>query len=150
MTHTQNYNLTQWSPEDRILRSDFNTDNAAIDTALADHAAQLASLTSGKGNCKIWVSSYAGTGTTSRSVTFPKLPIMAFVLEYYGSFLLLAPLMNHAINIVRTSNPGRQLPLTWSGSTARWSCDDTSSYGPDYAFNTKGLTYSVVAFYAAS
>lgn len=34
MTKTQHYQLNQWDPEDRILRVEFNDDNAAIDAAL--------------------------------------------------------------------------------------------------------------------
>jgi len=33
--YTQNYNLCQWEPEDPVLRTDFNADNAKIDAALA-------------------------------------------------------------------------------------------------------------------
>ena len=35
MEHTSNYNLSQWAGEDRILREDFNADNAKIEAALA-------------------------------------------------------------------------------------------------------------------
>lgn len=31
---TTNYNLNQWAAEDRVLREEFNQDNAKIDTAL--------------------------------------------------------------------------------------------------------------------
>jgi len=33
---TPNYNLNQWEPDDRVLRTDFNADNAKIDAALAN------------------------------------------------------------------------------------------------------------------
>ena len=32
--HTPNYNLSQWESEDKVLRTDFNEDNAKIDAAL--------------------------------------------------------------------------------------------------------------------
>lgn len=35
MQQTENYALNQWDPEDRILRTDFNADNAKIDEAIA-------------------------------------------------------------------------------------------------------------------
>lgn len=35
LLQTTNYKLNQWDPEDRILRTDFNSDNQKIDTALA-------------------------------------------------------------------------------------------------------------------
>lgn len=31
---TENYHLSQWEPEDNVLRTDFNEDNAKIETAL--------------------------------------------------------------------------------------------------------------------
>ena len=35
MQQTENYALNQWDPEDRILRTNFNADNAKIDEAIA-------------------------------------------------------------------------------------------------------------------
>ena len=32
--HTSNYNLSQWEPDDKVLRTDFNADNRAIDAAI--------------------------------------------------------------------------------------------------------------------
>ena len=42
MTQTTNYHLNLWDPSDRILREDFNGDNAKLDAALAEHTQQLA------------------------------------------------------------------------------------------------------------
>ena len=39
--HTPNYQLSQWSRDDRILMEDFNSDNAKIDRALGELAAPL-------------------------------------------------------------------------------------------------------------
>jgi len=33
-SYTPNYSLNQWEPDDRVLRTDFNADNAKIDAAL--------------------------------------------------------------------------------------------------------------------
>lgn len=35
--HTQNYGLNQWISTDKVLCAEFNADNAAIDTALAEN-----------------------------------------------------------------------------------------------------------------
>jgi len=40
LLQTTNYQLCQWEPSDRILRTDFNRDNEKIDTALAAAAGQ--------------------------------------------------------------------------------------------------------------
>ena len=34
MNYTKNYQLNQWEASDRVLREDFNSDNAKIDAAL--------------------------------------------------------------------------------------------------------------------
>ena len=36
MTKTTNYQLNQWDPTDRVLRTDFNSDNQKIDAAIAE------------------------------------------------------------------------------------------------------------------
>ena len=46
MQQTTNYQLSQWDPEDRILRTDFNSDNQKIDTALKSQSITLSSLSS--------------------------------------------------------------------------------------------------------
>ncbi len=35
MKYTEHYQLNQWDAADRVLREDFNRDNAAVDAALA-------------------------------------------------------------------------------------------------------------------
>ena len=68
--HTPHYNLSQWERDDRILMDDFNADNAKIDTALK----ALAGTLDRKGNCQLYVTSYAGNGLTgpanARSLSF--------------------------------------------------------------------------------
>lgn len=41
MNQTSRYKLNQWDPEDRILREDFNADNAKLETALGNFNASL-------------------------------------------------------------------------------------------------------------
>lgn len=43
MNKTQHYQLNQWDPEDRVLRVDFNADNAAIEAALKANAEAVSS-----------------------------------------------------------------------------------------------------------
>ena len=44
MNQTANYQLSQWEASDRILMSDFNSDNAKIDAALKTQADSIAGL----------------------------------------------------------------------------------------------------------
>jgi len=146
MTHTQNYNLSQWSPEDRILRSDFNTDNAAIDTALAAHDATLANLTAVKGNCQIEAFSYIGTGVYGTGnptvIRFRAMPLLYFILGP----LFLAGVGGYPSANISTVNNGAvntTINAAWSNNILRLTADRAT-----YQANFKGETYNVVAFYA--
>ena len=44
MNRTQNYNLCQWEATDKVQRTDFNADNAKMDTALGGIADRVAAL----------------------------------------------------------------------------------------------------------
>jgi len=142
MTHTQNYNLTQWSPEDRILRKDFNTDNAAIDTALADHAAAIAK----RGNCSVEVFSYTGTGTCGAEhptvIHFRAVPKAYFIL---GGILLASwgGASSANISTVNNSAVNTSVGTIWTGSTLQ-----IISTNIRYQANFLNGLYTVVAFYA--
>ena len=45
--YTEHYQLNQWEPEDKVLRTDFNADNLKIDGALAAQAEEIAALAGG-------------------------------------------------------------------------------------------------------
>ena len=66
MNHTTNYQLSQWESTDRILMSDFNSDNAKIDAALKTNADNIAALEAVKGNCHVSYHTYVG----DRSIFF--------------------------------------------------------------------------------
>ena len=55
MQQPTNYQLNQWDPEDRILRTDFNTDNAKIDAALKSQATALAAETAARESSSLYV-----------------------------------------------------------------------------------------------
>jgi len=145
MTHTQNYNLTQWSPEDRVLRKDFNTDNAAIDTALADHAAQLASLTRGKGNCSVEVITYTGNGSTTVTIPFPRRPL--FFTGFGGSRIRGDSVQNNVryayYSSMTRENIDQLAPIRWSGGTLRATVQE-EGIG---SINNSGSTYNLLVFY---
>ena len=46
--HTTNYNLNQWEATDKVLRTDFNEDNAKIDAALKTNADAIAAETAAR------------------------------------------------------------------------------------------------------
>ena len=50
MNQTNNYQLSQWDPEDRILRADFNSDNSRVDAALKNNADAVTAEASARAN----------------------------------------------------------------------------------------------------
>ena len=88
MNQTQNYQLSQWESTDRILMSDFNSDNAKIDAALKANADSIAAVEDElavRGNCRIVFGSYTGTGTNGSgsptTLTFDQMPILVLVQD---------------------------------------------------------------------
>ena len=96
MQHTQNYQLSRWEKDDRIMMEDFNADNEAIDAALAAKAdaedvtalgETVAALTAGLGsggqNARIAWGSYTGNGKygsgNPTSLTFDFKPMYIVV-----------------------------------------------------------------------
>ena len=73
MTHTTNFNLSQWAKTDRIRMADFNADNAKLDAALAAR------------NCSVYTASYTGTGELTFTIDFPRKPVAVFISRNDGA-----------------------------------------------------------------
>lgn len=95
---TSNYKLNQWAAEDRIIREEFNADNAAIDAALASIQATAAKV-NGKADSstleaeiaaleakipKIVTGTYTGDGAESQTVGVGFTPKAVFTCTYNG------------------------------------------------------------------
>ena len=167
--YTANYHLNQWAPGDKVLRTDFNQDNAAIDAAIkaeadaltqamnakADKSAldALSKTVSGqagtlarKGNCRIYYATYIGDGSntsgTYQNINFPGKPMFVVIGEATGSRMLFG---------VQGLRSGHQFidsrseaaSLSWSGNTMGIRPTTTTKY------NENGLTYTVLALIAA-
>ena len=76
--YTEHYQLHQWVPEDDFLRTDFNTDFAKIDAALAGLAADLEESDAARetlaGRPELTWGSYAGSGEETQSVSLGFAP----------------------------------------------------------------------------
>ena len=141
--HTEHYSLSQWEAEDKVLRTDFNEDNAKIDAALSQHAGALAL----RGNCQIEIQTYIGTATaqTTKCLTFSARPAFVFImgqddvrwLNGTSNFPLFLGGYK-AINFGLTLTPGS---AHWEGNTAVLGPDD-----PRIAMNQKDRYYFVIAF----
>ena len=114
MQQTTNYQLNQWDPEDRILRTDFNADNAKIDTALKSQADSLAAEKTARESAINNLNSRAGlqlitagSGQNSNSLTI-SLSAVSW-LSWKAVHICLDPVV---------SNSSARFSIYWGGNTA--------------------------------
>ena len=158
MNQTSNYQLSQWDPEDRILRTDFNEDNAKVDAALKANANAVSAEASArssaintltnaltqKGNCRVEIMTYVGTGTNSEtgpsSLTFSARPVLFFIAGDDAGVGYNVRGNNYLFTRPNTSVSA--CDGSWSGNTYTW-----SNYYTQNQMNAKGVLYTVVAFF---
>ena len=101
---TTNYDLNQWLSTDQVLRTDFNADNAKVDTALAGKAEQAAlsalaeRVTALETLPQLVTGTYTGDGTASQFISLGFTPKALLVVgawsamsrdnSYYGGLAL--------------------------------------------------------------
>jgi len=89
--YTQNYKLCQWEPSDKVLRTDFNEDNAKLETALSGLQTSLNQTNSTLSYAyspsyrPLVAGSYVGTGSASRTIYIGFRPRAVLVIS--GEFL---------------------------------------------------------------
>ena len=145
--YTPNYQLHQWAPEDKFLRTDFNEDLNKIDTALGDSAAKTAALEAAvnkRGNCQIYHSSYVGTGTGKTMLTFPGKPILVNIM---GDNMWLVGMQGVGVAISKNAGSGGGYQYAvWQGNGVSFE----SNTGDQTAqCNNKGDSYQVICFLIA-
>ena len=156
MKKTTNYQLSQFEPTDRILHTDFNADNAKIDTALkaaADLATSAQAAAAGAGNCQIVTGTYTGNGQSGSShpntLTFPGKPLLVIVhsVERYNT-------ASERMVLVRGANWGFSEHVNNYNSLVTWGDTSVSWYAPDENYirqmNISNRKYVYVALMAAS
>ena len=167
--YTKNYGLCQWKATDQVLHTEFNEDNQKIDAALVKHDEALAqnaqaiqteadartnavaTLTAElikRGNCKIEVQSYDGTGYSGANyptrITFSKQPLLFLIL---GQTQFMAGSKHtERGTVIKFEGYGASVSspyLTWSGNRV-------SFYGNDDGeqMNGTNITYWVFSMYA--
>ena len=73
---TSNYGLNQWAAEDKVIRTEFNEDNAKIDEALEQLEQIVAALP------RLAVGSYTGNGSTTMSLSLPFKPRFVLIRNF--------------------------------------------------------------------
>lgn len=145
MNTTGNYQLNQWEGSDRIMRTDFNADNAKIDAALKANANSISSLTGqlgAKGNCRIYTTSYVGSGNygeeTPTSVTLSFQPKLLHIMGKTSGVGVLAA---YGCEVgFALGNFANWMRFTWNGNRVSW-----YSNSVDTQMNTAGESYVVTA-----
>ena len=151
--YTTNYQLNQWEAGDQVLRTEFNQDNQKIDTALktitdaiaangaaiAEQAIAIAKC----GTCKFTYFSYTGQGRVQNTLTFPKKPLLFFILGD-ASFLCAGPDGGRAVTVLQGIETYVQShTVTWNGNQVVLSGSNSS-----YQMDEYGDTYHVYGLYA--
>ena len=138
MTKTTNYQLPKWEKTDRVQMKDFNDMTATLDAALkanADTAAAASAAVALCGNCKIYCTSFVGTGTAAApTMTFPHKPLIIFV-SGRDALNLIAWRGQSGSRILES--PSSPITVTWGERSVAWS-------GSDY-LNHTGFTHQVIA-----
>ena len=130
--YTENFDLCQWEPTDPVQRVEFNADNAKLDAALA--------VLSESRNCQIYTTTYTGTGSGGRTLTFPRKPILVFVMG--GIVTFMAAMQGSSYIYLRYGISVSESSATWSGNTLTWSQSEDSA---PLSANIAGETYHVAA-----
>ena len=159
--HTTNYNLNQWEAADKVLRTEFNEDNAKIDAALKANAEAIAAETTARtalaavvaqrGNCSIERFTYTGTGGfgsgSPTSLNFTQKPAF-FVLLSDNRILMGSGLSTQATVISYSSASSStgvgSVNVTWSGNTGKIVSTNALTQ-----FNSSGVAYQVFGFSGA-
>ena len=73
---TTNYGLNQWMTEDKVLREEFNQDNAKLDSVISTLSA---------GSVRILIGNYTGNGQASQYINLSIEP--KAILVFYDGYL---------------------------------------------------------------
>ena len=159
--YTEHYDLCQWEATDAVQRVEFNADNAKVDAALDALAGQVAEKADGddlaalsetvaghtaalaqKGNCQVYTTAYTGTGTVSRTFSFPKQPLLVII---GGPSIYLVAVRGITALLSTENGESNNLTGTWSGTALTVAYNGNWGGGDRRACNASGSSYRIVA-----
>ena len=159
--YTEHYDLCQWEATDQVQRTEFNADNAKIDAALDALAGQVAEKADGddlaalsetvaghtaalalRGNCQIYTTTYTGTGTVSRTFSFPKQPLLVII---GGPSIYLVAVRGITALLSTENGESNNLTGTWSGTALTVAYNGNWGGGDRRACNEDGASYRLIA-----
>lgn len=117
------------------LTAEVSARTAAVNTINTQLAA--------RGNCQIYYGTYVGDGATTRTLTFPRKPLLVIVM---GSNIILRTVQGAPYAMCRTNGDGGELAkATWSDNSLTWQGTSLS-----YICNVANITYHMVVLMDAS
>ena len=165
MDHTQNYQLSRWAKDDRIMMEDFNADNEKIDAALKANADAVSALEVGKVdtatfadlqaavsglaanlgvhgyNCRIATGSYVGTGgygeSNAVSLSFDFVPMLIYISSDTAYYQPGNSFLIRPLTKAHGQN-GDVMTLAWAERGVTWYTTETTSVSQN---NKSGQTY---------
>ena len=139
---TSKLGLNQWLATDAILRSDFNSDNQKIDSALTT----IPNIVSG---------SYIGTGTygvdNPRTLTFTFTPVLVVITTsstdgvISGSTFIVGQEKSDGIGNHNNPSYGLELHLTWKSDRVTWYTSSLADNAAERQLNKEGQIYRYFA-----
>ena len=144
LNQTTNYQLSQWESTDRILMSDFNSDNAKLDEALGTLSQTVTGHTTAlaqKGNCRIEYQTYTGNGASARAFTFSGKPRLICIVGSENYFLLAAQGIPRSVCYGGGGDEASS--AVWSGNSVTLSNSNNREH---FICNNQNSTYGIVAF----
>nr|WP_326127447.1 hypothetical protein [uncultured Oscillibacter sp.] len=143
MNQTTNYQLSQWDREDRILRENFNADNAKIDAALkAEAEARQAADDALTGEISLLKTRFysgrvAGNGQVTHTISLPGRPLLVIMASEYD-FLIGIPGGGRSLVVYPNNTNAIAQTCSTTGNNFTW--------GP--GCNVSGNSYYVFAILA--
>ena len=126
--YTENFDLCQWEPTDPVIRTNFNADNAKVDAALAGR------------NCRLYLGSYTGSGTSTPVLNFPHKPVVVFMMDGINTWA--CGIQGCQCLNLRYSTAFRAPAAVWEGNSLTWNPEQTDPYVSGIV---EGRTYLVAA-----
>ena len=120
------------------LSSQLSTEISQRQTA--DNALQTALAL--KGNCQVYTTTYTGTGTVSRTFSFPKLPLLVII---GGPAIYLVAVRGITALLSTENGESNNLTGTWSGTALTVAYNGNWGGGDRRACNASGSSYRIVA-----
>ena len=158
--YTQNYSLCQWEPQDKVLRTDFNADNAKLDAALTELREELGAVRALAETAyttrfpQVLAGSYTGDGKEMQHINLGFRPKAVFVLRTVPEISYRASYTTHLYGGLAVegslagSDPKRwnnfaAVMVTSTGFRVGQHDERQGSYSPNV--NMQGVIYNYIA-----